>query len=110
MFIIPENSQLKYCSYYVFEGCVSLNKLPALPTKRLYGRCYERMFNGCTSLNSVTMLATDISATFCLENWLSGVAATGTFIKAASMTSLINNSVRGIPPGWTVQDYVEQGN
>ena len=58
------------------------------------------MFKDCTSLNKITMLATDISATDCLKDWVKGVAATGTFTKAASAT--IPNGVDGIPTGWTV--------
>jgi hypothetical protein len=62
------------------------------------------MFQYCTNLNSVTCLATDISATNCTEDWLSGVATTGTFTKAASMTSW-GSGVSGIPSGWTTIDY-----
>ena len=47
------------------------------------------------------MLATDISATNCLDNWVRNVASTGTFVKAASMTSLPSGE-DGIPLGWTV--------
>lgn len=61
------------------------------------------MFNGCTNLNSVTCLATDISATDCTKDWLDGVAATGTFTKAASMTGWTIDSASGIPTGWTVK-------
>jgi hypothetical protein len=64
--------------------------------------CYDMMFYGCTSLNKITMLATDISATYCLDHWVDGVAATGTFTKAASAT--IPNGVDGIPAGWTVDN------
>ncbi len=63
------------------------------------------MFLGCTNLNSVTCLATNISASSCTTDWLSGVAATGTFTKAASMTSW-SSGASGIPSGWTVADYV----
>ena len=59
------------------------------------------MFNSCSSLNNITMLATDISATNCLNNWVKGVSATGTFTKAASMTTLPAGD-SGIPSGWTV--------
>ena len=62
------------------------------------------MFKGCTKLNSVTCLATDISATDCTTDWLSGVAATGTFTKAAAMTDWTVDSASGIPAGWTVQN------
>ena len=63
------------------------------------------MFFGCKKLNSITMLATDISAADCLHNWVNDVASTGTFTKAASMTSLPTGA-SGIPTGWTVVDYI----
>ena len=47
------------------------------------------------------MLATNISATDCLKDWVKGVPATGTFTKAASMTTLPTGD-SGIPAGWTV--------
>lgn len=62
------------------------------------------MFYGCANLNTITCLATDISAQYCTNNWVYGVAASGTFTKAASMTSW-STGVGGIPRGWTVQDY-----
>ena len=52
------------------------------------------------------MLATDISASDCLKDWLKDVASSGTFTKAASMTSLPSGS-SGIPAGWTIVDYTE---
>jgi len=75
---------------------------PALPATTLAIFCYRSMFQGCTSLNSVTCLATDISASNCTSNWLSGVASTGTFTKAPSMTGWTIDSASGIPTGWTV--------
>ncbi len=61
------------------------------------------MFKGCTKLNSVTCLATDISAEDCTTDWLDGVAATGTFTKAAAMADWTVDSPSGIPVGWTVE-------
>jgi len=61
------------------------------------------MFRGCSNLSSITMLATDISATDCLSDWVNSVAASGTFTKAASMTTLPTGT-SGIPSGWTVVD------
>ena len=61
------------------------------------------MFYGCSNLTSVTCLATDISAYFCTKYWLDGVAATGTFTKAATM-SIWPEGTSGIPSGWTVKD------
>jgi len=63
------------------------------------------MFDGCTKLSAVTCLATDISADECTTYWLDGVAATGTFTKAASMTDW-PSGIHGIPDGWTRVPYV----
>ncbi len=68
------------------------------------------MFVNCTNLNYVKCLATDISADNCTTNWLANVAATGTFVKAATMNDWTvgldaNDDVSGIPQGWTVEDY-----
>ena len=46
------------------------------------------------------MLATDISAGSCLSGWVSGVSATGTFVKSRSATWDVRASV--VPEGWTV--------
>lgn len=92
---------------YMFQGCTSLTTAPELPATTLAKNCYYGMFFGCTSLNRITCLATDVSASSCTTGWVNGVAATGTFTKAASMTSWTADSVNGIPSGWTVQDYVE---
>jgi hypothetical protein len=88
----------------MFVCCTSLTTAPALPATKLINSCYERMFAGCTNLKSVTCLATDIRETDCTFDWLDGVAATGTFTKAASMTDWPTNSADGIPDGWTVQN------
>ena len=87
----------------MFKGCTNLTSAPALPATTLADRCYYTMFYGCTNLNSVTMLATDVSAESCLWSWLAGVSATGTFIKAAAMESLLSGS-SGIPEGWDVEN------
>jgi len=92
------------CYYGVFQGCTSLTTAPVLPATTLAEYCYGSMFRGCTNLNSITCLATDISATRCTSYWVNGVAANGTFTKAASMTSWGTGDA-GIPSGWTVQDY-----
>ena len=48
------------------------------------------------------MLATDISATSCLSNWVSGVAASGTFVKNSAATWNVTGT-SGIPTGCTVE-------
>ena len=91
----------QYCYNGMFWGCTSLKDAPALPATTLAYSCYSDMFLECTSLEKITMLATDISATYCLDDWVKGVAATGTFTKASSMTTLPTGD-SGIPSGWTV--------
>ena len=89
------------CYRKMFQGCTSLVNAPALPAVTLAQSCYEEMFEGCTNLSNITMLATDISATGCLYEWVNGVAASGKFYKATSMTSL-PSGIHGIPENWEV--------
>lgn len=103
---LPATTLKTYCYYRMFRGCTGLTKSPVLPAKTLTGSCYYQMFWQCSNLNHVTMLATDISASDCLYNWLSSVAATGTLVKDASMTTLPSGA-SGIPSGWTTEDYSE---
>ena len=105
---LPATSMWDACYDSMFRGCTGLTIAPTLPATELVAGCYSNMFNGCSSLNSVTCLATDFFATTCTTDWLDGVAATGTFKKAASMDDWTTNSVSGIPTGWTVQDYTAQ--
>ncbi|MBR1853465.1 MAG: hypothetical protein IJ794_10060 [Lachnospiraceae bacterium] len=85
-------------------GCKSLTQAPELPTTTLAAQCYYFMFYNCKGLNKVTCLATDISASGATEDWLSGVAATGTFTKAEGVEGWTTGA-SGIPEGWTVEDY-----
>ena len=126
---LPATTLADYCYYYMFSGCTSLTTAPELPATTLayncydsmfYGcsslttapelpattladYCYEYMFYNCTSLNYIKCLATDISVSDCTYDWVSGVASTGTFVKAAGMTSW-KTGTSGIPRGWTVQN------
>ena len=108
---LPAMTLAEDCYHRMFEGCTSLTKAPLLPAPTLLGQVYGGMFVGCTSLNYVKCLATDIvdtshgddATTTC---WLAGVAATGTFVKAAaadwSVKTLTGEALNGIPEGWTV--------
>ena len=100
---LPATTLVKGCYWYMFTGCTSLTTAPELPATTLVSHCYNYMFSGCTSLNYIKCLATDISVGDCLFGWVSGVASSGTFIKAASMSSW-TTGVKGIPTNWTVQD------
>lgn len=101
--ILPATTLAENCYENMFSGCTSLTTAPELPATTLAENCYCGMFSDCTSLNYIKMLATDISATGCLYGWVNGVAASGTFVKNASMTTLPTGD-NGIPSGWTVID------
>lgn len=128
--ILPATKLAEFCYQSMFSGCTNLTTAPELPAMTLestcYGNmlrgtsiteapelpattlapsCYINMFNGCTRLTSITCLATDISASRCTTNWVSGVAPSGTFYKAAEMEDWQIDSVDGIPQGWTVKNY-----
>ena len=100
---LPATTLAQSCYGDMFDGCTSLMTAPELPATTLEKTCYLSMFNNCTSLSSIKCLATNISAKSCTTNWVNRVAASGTFTKAASMTSW-TTGIDGIPSGWTVQD------
>ena len=100
---LPATTLANDCYYYMFGYCSSLTTAPELPATTLASQCYYYMFYSCSKLNYIKMLATNISASNCLSSWVYGVSSTGTFVKAASMTSLPTGT-SGIPSGWTVKD------
>ena len=104
---LPATALAISCYREMFHGCTNLTAAPELPATTLVNYCYQGMFYGCTNLSSITMLATDISAYYCLKDWVSGVASSGTFTKAANLiqgseTGQIPTGTSGIPEGWTV--------
>ena len=99
---LPATTLAVYCYSNMFANCKSLTTAPELPATTLAQYCYQYMFAGCTNLNNITMLATTIS-NGSLNTWVNNVAATGTFTKAAEMTTLPTGA-SGIPSGWTVVD------
>ena len=100
---LPATTLASNCYGSMFQNCSSLTTAPALPATTLANGCYQLMFYGCTSLNYIKCLATNISARNCTSNWVSGVASSGTFVKAANMTSWTTGA-SGIPSDWVVQD------
>jgi len=108
---LPATTLTNACYSDMFMNCTSLAAAPELPAPTLVEGCYSSMFFGCSSLSYVKCLATDISADYCTTGWLSGVAATGTFVKAAAMNGWPvgadeSENVNGIPEGWTVDESV----
>jgi len=84
----------------MFRGCTSLTTAPELPVSTLTEYCYRDMFKGCTSLNYIKCLATDLTALDCVDEWMSGLSASGTFVKKTGVEW--PSGISGIPVGWTV--------
>lgn len=101
--LILPNITIRYCYGWMFKDCKDLVSAPVLPASVLEEGCYYEMFAGSSNLSSVSCLATDISASDCTSGWLWGVSETGTFTKAASMSSWTTGD-SGIPSGWTTVD------
>ena len=106
---LPATTLANYCYTYMFYGCSSLITAPALPATILAEGCYQSMFRGCTALNYIKCLATDISTSSCTYNWVNGVAASGTFVKADSMSSWTTGN-DGIPSNWIIINNQETKN
>lgn len=101
---LPATSLTNYCYHWMFRGCTSLTKAPILPAKTLVTGCYYEMFYNCTNLSWIRCSATNISASNSHNNWVNGVASSGTFIKASSIsTSTWGSGVSGIPTNWSVE-------
>ena len=100
---LPTTTLAHGCYSYMFKGCASLTRAPELPATTLADGCYYSMFSGCTKLNYVKCLATDASATNCTKDWLSNVAATGTF-ECDNKRYFTVDSPNGIPSGWTITE------
>ena len=97
---LPATKLEQACYQCMFQNCTSLTTAPLLPAKILDRGCYNGMFKGCTNLSAVTCLATSGVKSNCTE-WLSGVAASGTFTKS---TNNWKTGESGIPEGWTKVD------
>ena len=98
---LPATTLASYCYSGMFMECTSLTTAPVLPATTLVNSCYANMFRDDDLLSSVTCLATSgINTDNSTTNWVSNVAATGTFTKAAGATW--PTGVSGIPSGWTV--------
>lgn len=101
---LPATSLSNYCYAEMFNGCTNLEKAPVLLAKTIQLYSYQNMFKNCSKLNYIRCEATDVSKTGCTTNWVSGVAATGTFVKEVTMENWTVDSANGIPTGWTVQN------
>ena len=62
------NNVVRYAFYYLFDGCTSLTKAPALPATKLQMYCYRSMFEGCTSLTKAPELPSTTLASSCYDS------------------------------------------
>ena len=100
--VLPATTLSAYCYRYMFEGCTSLTTAPELPATTLANNCYTRMFSGCSNLNYIKAMFTTTPSVASTLNWVSDVAATGTFVKNSAATWNVTG-INGIPTGWTVE-------
>ena len=103
---LPETRLAPHCYQFMFSGCQSLTKAPELPATALAQSCYSTMFYGCRSLKEVRISATTTS-TSALNNWLNNVSATGDFYCDPNAT-IFPTGVSGIPANWrrlNINDY-----
>ena len=98
---LPATTLQENCYYQMFNKCTSLQTAPDLPAETLVKNCYYQMFNGCSSLNHVKAMFTTKPEAIYTYGWLSGVSASGTFVKNAAATWNVSGA-NGIPSGWTV--------
>ena len=102
---LPATTLISNCYNAMFKGCTSLTTAPELPATTLVKNCYDNMFYGCSNLNYIkAMFTTTPSATY-TKNWVSGVSATGTFVKNSAAQWDVSGD-NGIPSGWTVQTAI----
>jgi hypothetical protein len=85
----------------MFQNCKEMTTAPILKAATLKNYCYNYMFYGCSKLNYIKALfTTKPTSTYC-NTWVSGVAATGTFVKKTSATWSVSG-IHGSPSGWTI--------
>lgn len=98
---LPATTLANGCYCEMFSGCTGLTAAPELPATTLVGSCYHKMFYSCSNLNYIKALFITTLG-YDTTNWVSGVAANGTFVKSASASWDITGH-NGVPSGWTVQ-------
>ena len=93
------------CYFGMFWGCTSLINAPELPAEKLASGCYGYMFKDCPKINYIKCLAKILTNNGWsnTSEWLNGVSAAGTFVKAPDMQNWPTGT-SGIPEGWTVEN------
>ena len=98
---LPATTLADRCYTKMFQGCTNLTSAPELPAKELVDHCYVLMFKGCSKLRYVKALFTTEPSEDTTRDWLSGVAASGTFVKSKNATWNVTGAL-GIPQGWKI--------
>jgi hypothetical protein len=100
---LPATTLANGCYGSMFSGCTSLVNAPALPATTLASKCYQYMFQNCTNLNYIKAMFTTAPSSSYLSNWVSGVSASGIFVKNSAATWPNSFGTSAIPSGWTVE-------
>ena len=100
---LPATTLSNACYYYMFSGCTSLVNAPALPATTLMNNCYSHMFQNCANLVYIKAMFTTTPSSSYTPDWVSGVAASGTFVKNSAATWEDTFGTSAIPSGWTVE-------
>lgn len=100
---LPATSMASECYRSMFQGCSSLTEAPVLPAEKLVSGCYSYMFGQCSALSKITAMTKDALSSTYANYWVSGVAATGIFVKNAAATWANTFGTSAIPSGWTVE-------
>ncbi len=103
---LPATTLAERCYYEMFSSCTSLTTAPTLNATTLANYCYSDMFKNCSNLSYIKAMFTSAPSNSYTQNWVSGVAATGTFVKNSAATWNVTG-INGIPSGWTVQTASE---
>jgi hypothetical protein len=87
----------------MFKGCTSLTKSPYFRfTSVNSSTAFQEMFQNCSNLNEIKLDYTGSFGTGTWTNWVSGVAASGTFYYNGTYTGRGTNA---IPSGWTITPF-----
>lgn len=100
--ILPATTLADYCYEGMFISCTSLTTAPELPAISLSQHCYWFMFQNCHNLNYIKAMFTTTPSTTYTDSWVSGVAATGTFVKNSAAEWNVSG-IHGIPEGWRIE-------
>lgn len=98
---LPATTLNQNCYIAYAYGCSSLKEAPYLPAKTLVNSCYVNMFRNCSNLQYIKAEFTTRPSQTYTSNWVSGVAATGCFIKGKTATWTVKDN-SSCPAGWVL--------